>query len=569
MKFFKKMAKKLVASALVGILAFVPVTAFANEVDESSPLQAAIEELLFMFPPIEINEAARDIALYDFDHLTEVIFEIFPGQNVVGRVFGQDLEEILALFRSTIYNMQVFPNLAVILEDERFINPEDDLYVAAAYLFSILVGFGISIEAFGHLMPEVPLTFNHNFFSAAHTIHHYELGILQEGIMELASAMEELGIDIELSFNASNLISRINVEIFDNPQTLWFYNIDPDEFDFDVNLFETMGTFEPGNITTYIIEPDEIAYFRIASFMNNPGFDSEVLFPFFEEVQDFEHLIIDIRGNGGGLAMYFPLYVVRMLANETLTFMNPEFIISSEITENRFEIVASSMLFGAYYDRMTANEFLQNNPMPYFNEDDLALLDYAFIFQSVLTPAENGFPFGGQIWLLTDSGSASASNAAAKIANATGFATTVGEPTSRVTGVFHTWTVMPNTGIAFRIDLGYTVDEYGRSIEEFGVIPQIANLPGMDALETVLYLIGWEAPAELMREVDGVVYVPLRAFAYSLDAQVDWNAEAGAVIITTADGTAHEVFVNYAGGFIESGISWVPLVFVYELFGLN
>jgi hypothetical protein len=83
----------------------------------------------------------------------------------------------------------------------------------------------------------------------------------------------------------------------------------------------------------------------------------------------------------------------------------------------------------------------------------------------------------------------SASEVAAIISLNTGFATVVGEPTAGVTGVVHTFVGLPNTGIVFRIDLGYTVDNLGRSFEEFGVIPQILNMPELDALETVLTIV--------------------------------------------------------------------------------
>jgi len=39
------------------------------------------------------------------------------------------------------------------------------------------------------------------------------------------------------------------------------------------------------------------------------------------------------------------------------------------------------------------------------------------------------------------------------------------------------------------VDIGSFTDDYGRSIEEHGVAPDIRNFPGMDALETVLAII--------------------------------------------------------------------------------
>jgi hypothetical protein len=180
-----------------------------------------------------------------------------------------------------------------------------------------------------------------------------------------------------------------------------------------------------------------------------------------------------------------------MLLSEEISFTFPEFFVASERTTALFGD-PSSMVFANLYGIFPAAEFVESQNMTEFNPDDLALLDYAIVWEARYAPAPNAIPFNGEIWLLVDGLSASASVMAAKIAVNTGFATVVGEPTSVITGVAHTFAALPNTGILFRIDLGYTTDQYGRSIEEFGIIPQIPNAPGMDALETVLSIINAE-----------------------------------------------------------------------------
>jgi hypothetical protein len=195
-----------------------------------------------------------------------------------------------------------------------------------------------------------------------------------------------------------------------------------------------------------------------------------------------------LRGNGGGFLNYFPTLLV-LLIDEPIEFQYPEFYIDSKLTAGYYDNPVS-MAGGELAGKFTAKEFVEERGMIYFNQDDLNLLDYALLWQAEFEPFEGiSVPFGGQIWLLVDGGSASASEVAAMICVNTGFALVVGEPTAGVSGVIHTFAVLPNTGILFRIDLGYTVDDYGRSIEEFGVIPQIPNMPELDALETALALI--------------------------------------------------------------------------------
>jgi len=88
-----------------------------------------------------------------------------------------------------------------------------------------------------------------------------------------------------------------------------------------------------------------------------------------------------------------------------------------------------------------------------------------------------------------DGQSASASVLATGMSLSSGFATVVGENTTGVKGVPMIYTPLPNTGILWRTDVAHVVDASGRSLEIYGLAPDIHNFDGMDALETVLALI--------------------------------------------------------------------------------
>jgi len=204
--------------------------------------------------------------------------------------------------------------------------------------------------------------------------------------------------------------------------------------------------------------------------------------------------------------------------------------------------------------------------MHQFNQEDLALLDYVIVWQVGVAPAENNTPFGGEIWLLVDGRSASASDNAATFSIATGFATVVGEPTAGITGVIYNYAALPNTGILFRIDLGYTVDQYGRSLEEFGVIPQIPNLLGWDALETVLTRIGFEAPAEPDHSTAPEGFVSLRLAAYAHGYTVEWDGSTNSVLVIGEDGRVRVVAVSEEGTFNDNGTVFVTVEYAAALF---
>ena len=139
------------------------------------------------------------------------------------------------------------------------------------------------------------------------------------------------------------------------------------------------------------------------------------------------------------------------------------------------------------YEILPARDYIARANMPHFNAADLAYLQYVVVDSGYFVPAEDSIGFEGKIWLLVDRNSASASNLAAAMAINTGFATVVGENTSGVMGPVMSYIVLPNTGIIWRMDIGYFTDDYGRSLEVYGITPQIHTQ--MDALAIVLMAI--------------------------------------------------------------------------------
>ena len=68
-----------------------------------------------------------------------------------------------------------------------------------------------------------------------------------------------------------------------------------------------------------------------------------------------------------------------------------------------------------------------------------------------------------------------------------------------------------------------------------------------------------------VRFVNGTVYVPLRMITYGFGASVEWDRENRAALIAGVDGETHMVVIEEVGGFIENGVSWVPITFVEEV----
>ncbi|MCL2372262.1 MAG: S41 family peptidase [Defluviitaleaceae bacterium] len=573
------MKTKFVKRAVAIVMVLVMLSASANfSASAAQPeFPPEVQSILDIFDAafgsfrqIEITPEAQALVLEDFDYLVYKILATIPTIGVAERLFEISLEEYFAMWRQVVVNNVPLPALGGELEllDSRWVDtPNDPRYIAADYTFSLMLGMlDLGLGSFAHLGVQPLMMYEILIMIAAWFMDEDNIAMLEE----------LYGPDYRQS--ADHNINAALYEIITRPATAWLYGVRPEDLDLDMTfdeLFFEIGDTAPDNITTKIIEEGRIAYFQIDSFMNSPEYDFETLLPFFEEIQYYEHLIIDLRGNLGGLAIYFPI-LASILANETLSFRHYEFFRAHPSTavwfDNPNPIINS--LGSTLYDVVPAAQLVQSHNFTHFARGDLAYLDYVLIWDVVIEPFEYedyNLAFGGEIWMLVDEMSMSASQQAALTAVATGFATVVGEPTSQISAVTYTFLSLPNSGVLIRTDLGLTIDPQGRALEETGVIPDIANLPGMDALETLLYLLATDADiATIIAETTAVAppitpvpepvfafdpfalvrrvyhngsweYVHLRIAAYAHDATVEWDGENNAVILTLADGTVRSL----------------------------
>jgi len=265
-----------------------------------------------------------------------------------------------------------------------------------------------------------------------------------------------------------------------------------------LNRFFAEGAFSQP-LTMEIIEEGRVAYLSTGVHMSDIGRYRHRIFSFYGEITDFEHLIIDLRDNAGGLIDYFLDFILRPHLNEAID--SPEaFIFFMDGSYNRrfndflFESTIGHGLVLTEPHRM-AHEVVEEYYLPEINHADIERMHFgspAVRRVSGITPNTRQFgnepAFGGKIWVLTGPTMGSASQLAAWYAKETGFATLVGDITGGNYGGDRILALMPNTGIAFRFDSLYITDSRGRPLEA-GTIPHYFNRPGMDALETVLELI--------------------------------------------------------------------------------
>ena len=430
----------------------------------------------------ELTEEARDIALYDFDYMMNAILQNSPWESVLNRTalapFGFDFITYAGMFRSFIENME--PVEIRVLDENIFraqfpIQEGDDARsIAANYLFALL---------------------NYEFAPHLGGIGHLGLRTLDIYTALLTAFLIQYNDDALSSEN--NLHLQRLIETYTSPSAVWFYG--EIELDPDAEIHDGFPSIQ-GNVVTEVLVPYVVAYLRINSFLSNPSYDDLVILPFLQEIQDFGHLIIDLRGNTGGLTTYFNELILRRLINEPIEISTREFFAGGELAVNFMGVALQTALNTTsalewhsilYTEIVTIENFLAENEMPLFDTNDLDRLDYVFLSRVMITPAYESINFEGMVWLLIDDMSMSASVLVAETALYTGFATLVGENTSGVMGSTHIYIALPNTGIIWRIDIGYRTDAMGRSLEVYGVEPQIRNFEDMDAVETILTIIAF------------------------------------------------------------------------------
>ena len=280
------------------------------------------------------------------------------------------------------------------------------------------------------------------------------------------------------------------------------------------------------NLISNIIDDGRIAYLRISRMRWLPGtardFEISYLNDFYASIGGFEHLIIDIRGNPGGLLYFFNYWIVGPLVQGPTPFSaefyhfyyggkhNNNFFSAIQINAPPWMSEADKIAqnravqrFGRHFDlflhsvaeindeamvRLFGDEMIHSQYSHIF--DEIMNMDYYFIEARYVWGRLPRSPFDGRVWLLTDEMSRSAAQVAAAFSKEAGFATLVGEPTGgmAVTPWSSNFFALPNSGIIIRYDPTLVTDTRGRPLE-YGTEPHFFNRPGLDALQTVLELI--------------------------------------------------------------------------------
>jgi hypothetical protein len=442
------------------------------------------------------TSSGRDVFLYDFDYMIQAMEDSFPYFGVAERRLGVNIRELADETRSIIEN---YPHSMHDRASAFGLNPEDMPEMDVHVFWSI-----IRHEFFDHFSPlgnaqilnfeERDALFNFYTIPAIRIMSHY---------------------------------SVMNALVFTNPPSVSFYEEQAElfavlsqenpallQFLFRQDLPLQQPAVAPPVYTTEILEEGRIGYINVSTFLvDNFRDHSAMMDRFFRDIQDFDHLIIDIRDADIGRVDFWRMLIMHVIwPDETNVpdmpiyafFRGTERGHSLAESHIRTELLASRFVPYTEYP-LSTDSILTDGDFSLLNTDDMQGLDYGvrlstslhhltsnqfhFAQERMLIPRAH-IPFKGQIWLLTSEENIQSAAFFARQAKYMNFATLVGETTGGgYTSTTMTHFNLPNSRIIVRWDIDYITDQYGRALEEFPTTPHYFNRPGMDALQTVLAMI--------------------------------------------------------------------------------
>ena len=212
-------------------------------------------------------------------------------------------------------------------------------------------------------------------------------------------------------------------------------------------------------IETQIWENKNASYIFIKNFVNeylNPYMDD--ILSFYHQIENYNNLIIDIRGNPGGNYASWMNAIVKPLMKSQMIFESYLAYRTDEYSDTFRESMGIT-------NQVSKSSFSYLPPEVY--TDEFKIYDY----QHIITPTYE-VDFKGEIILLTDNYVYSAAEAFTLFCKQTGFATIYGT-TSGGDGIweFPTYYALPNSKLVICISSALGLDDTGHANEEVRTQP--------------------------------------------------------------------------------------------------
>lgn len=217
----------------------------------------------------------------------------------------------------------------------------------------------------------------------------------------------------------NNFRELYKYEAITSPFVFYRYNMD--------DGLSGVELYEKPNLETKVLKEDKLAYMKIKAMVSfdEAATDYVEIKKFLKDIEDYEKLIIDIRGNKGGADAYWK-DLVQLLIQEPMNTRSYSFF-----KDGRHKFNTDAF----YVKGLTTNKLLDDEILDRFPEEIGTDFDFYKNNSIRIIPWEGSrdpsdmIDFKGEIYLLVDEKVFSEAENFASFAKDSGFATLVGSPT--------------------------------------------------------------------------------------------------------------------------------------------
>lgn len=262
----------------------------------------------------------------------------------------------------------------------------------------------------------------------------------------------------------------INYDVLNNPYALRRYGM-------DISVGESKDTENDGNAkeeiqTSQVITKDvvegKVAYMHIPKMLSSweREEDETIIIPYLEKVKDYNALIIDIRGNGGGDSKYWSDFLIPRIIRQSYASEQYTFYKGGEEIQTFIKAHYKSPIFIKKVSDLD-KDLLPNIPEEVYT-------DFTYYEQSTsqVKPHSDSIHFKGKIYLLVDRGVCSSAESLAVFAKDSGLAILIGEKTGGDgIGSDPMLTMLPNSGLVVRYSKDLGTNRDGTCNEEYKTVP--------------------------------------------------------------------------------------------------
>ena len=241
----------------------------------------------------------------------------------------------------------------------------------------------------------------------------------------------------------------------------------------DISTYNNKGisvyVSDTENIITMAIEKDKTAYIKINSFAREyieP--DREVLYEFYNQIKDYDNLIIDIAENTGGSSYYW--YTNIVMPNLKKDLVHTDYILY-KITDQNKDFVLETMT--ETDELLTIDKLDKDIDTSNIPDNILQSANY-FIKSTNQFSKQEPEMFKGKIWTLIGEKVYSSAETFSMFCKKTGFATLVGQTTGgNGMGGDPVIFALPYSKLIVRYDMSYGLNPDGTDNLTYGTTPDI------------------------------------------------------------------------------------------------